>query len=257
VGHRCGPQSPSRSRSGGNRATAFLREKASTEPEVSALDQEYERQIVEGPRYHRGSEFIDVPRINCDRNFLAKVLFIARAIERGSYKVRAKGKHGGTLGRSALAVLELLSTWPRPGRAGWRPVTRRWPPSRGCPGRPSSPRSLMGLVTVIRRIKRVRRALGFKTVQATNAFNIHPPDLAGKRRSDVPRGRRVSGAMLNLGALAAVRFVGSSSESKNCFAPKGEVFKRAKEQETCQPKYAELKLGNQIPGGSSLQRCTS
>ena len=90
------------------RAWAFLREKASTEPEVSALDQEYERQIVEGPRYHRGSEFIDVPRINCDRNFLAKVLFIARAIERGSYKVRAKGKHGGTLGRSALAVLELL-----------------------------------------------------------------------------------------------------------------------------------------------------
>ena len=82
----------------------------------------------------------------------------------------------------------------------------------------------MGLVTVIRRIKRVRRALGFKTVQATNAFNIHPPDLAGKRRSDVPRGRRVSGAMLNLGALAAAMFVRSSSESKNCFAPKGEVF---------------------------------
>jgi len=30
--------------------------------------------------------------------------------------------------------------------------------------------------------------------------------------------------MLNLGALAAAMFVGSSSESKNCFAPKGEVF---------------------------------
>ena len=63
------------------RAWAFLRERA-PEAEVSALDQEYERQIAEGPRYHRGSEFIDVSRIDCDRNFLAKVLFIARAIEK-------------------------------------------------------------------------------------------------------------------------------------------------------------------------------
>ena len=39
------------------------------------------------------------------------------------------------------------------------------------------------LVTVIRRIKQVRTALGFKTVQATNAFDIHPPELAGKRRA--------------------------------------------------------------------------
>ena len=38
--------------------------------------------LEEGPRYHRGSEFIDVSRIDCDRNFLAKVLFIARAIEK-------------------------------------------------------------------------------------------------------------------------------------------------------------------------------
>ena len=94
VGHRCGPQSPCRSRSGLTRAWAFLREKASTEPEVSALDQEYERQIVEGPRYHRGNEFIDVPRINCDRNFLAKVLFIARAIEKvlqGPHQGQARG----------------------------------------------------------------------------------------------------------------------------------------------------------------------
>ena len=38
--------------------------------------------LEEGPRYHQGSEFIDVSRIDCDRNFLAKVLFIARAIEK-------------------------------------------------------------------------------------------------------------------------------------------------------------------------------
>jgi hypothetical protein len=36
------------------------------------------------------------------------VLFLARALEARSYKERAKGAHGGVLGRSALGVLELL-----------------------------------------------------------------------------------------------------------------------------------------------------
>ena len=105
----------------------------------------------------------------------------------------------------------------------------------------------IGLVTVIRRLKRVRTALGFKTVQATNAFDIHPSDLAGKRRTDAPRGRRLGG-MLNLGALAAAMFVGSSSESNYCSAPERGVRQR---------KRSVLKLGDQIPGGLSLQRCTS
>jgi hypothetical protein len=212
------------------RAWAFLRERAPSEAEASALDQEYERQIAEGPRYHRGSEFIDVPRINCDRNFLAKVLFVARAIERGSYKVRSKGKHGGTLGRSALAVLELLINMAqaRQGRVapGYEAMAAIVRMSRQTVITAINVLEVMGLVTVIRRIKRVRTALGFKTVQATNAFDIHPPDLAGKRRSDTPRGRRAPGGMLNLGALAAAMFVGSSSESKNFSAPKGAVFSK-------------------------------
>jgi hypothetical protein len=95
------------------RAWAFLRERVRSEAEGAQLDAELEAQLAEGPRYHRGSSFTDVPRINCDRNFLAKVLFIARAIERGSYKVRSKGKHGGALGRSALAVLEVLINMAR------------------------------------------------------------------------------------------------------------------------------------------------
>jgi hypothetical protein len=89
---------PSRYREQLTRAWASLRERSRSEVEAEALDQELKRQIAEGPRYHRGSEFIGVPRINCDRNFLAKVLFIARSIEKGSYKVRTKGKHGGALG---------------------------------------------------------------------------------------------------------------------------------------------------------------
>jgi hypothetical protein len=36
------------------------------------------------------------------RNHLARLMFMADTIERKSYAVRAKGKHGGALGRSAL-----------------------------------------------------------------------------------------------------------------------------------------------------------
>jgi hypothetical protein len=205
------------------RAWAFLRERARSEAEAAALDAELERALAEGPRYHRGSEFIDVPRINCDRNFLAKVLFIARAIERGTYKVRAKGKHGGVLGRSALAVFEVLINIARarqgrvaPGYEALAAIARM---SRQTVITAISVLELMGLVTVIRRIKRVRTALGFKTVQATNAFDIHPPELAGPRRADARRPGRPG--LVNLGGLAAAMF--ARSESNRFAAPKGNI----------------------------------
>jgi hypothetical protein len=203
------------------RAWGYLRQRARSEAEAAALDAEYERQLAEGPRYHRGSEFIDVPRINYDRNFLAKVLFVARAIERGSYKVRAKGKHGGALGRSALAVLEVLINIARarqgrvaPGYDALAAIARM---NRQTAITAINVLEMMGLVTVIRRIKRVRTALGFKIVQATNAFDIHPPELAGARRpDDAARGRP---GFVGLGRLAAALW--ATSESKNSAAPKG------------------------------------
>jgi hypothetical protein len=212
------------------RAWAFLRERARSEADAEALDQELERQLAEGPRYHRGSEFIDVPRINCDRNFLAKVLFIARAIERGSYKVRAKGKHGGALGRSALAILEVLINMAqaRQGRVapGYEAMAAIARMSRRTVITAVDVLESMGLITVIRRIKRIKTALGFKTVQDCNAFDIHPPELAGKRRVSCAVRTARPGAMLNLGALAAALFVGSSSECKISIAPKGSVFSK-------------------------------
>ena len=144
--------------------------------------------------------------------------------------MRAKGKHGGVLGRSALAVLELLIhlAQARQGRVapGYEAMAAIVRMSRQTVITAISVLEVMGLVTVIRRIKRIRTVLGFKTVQATNAFDIHPPEVAGKRRSDAPRGRRAAGAMLSLGGLAAAMFVGSSSESKNWIAPKGGVFSK-------------------------------
>src|SRR5207249_983801 len=75
------------------------------------IDVAYQKALAAGPdfsRYHRGSEFRHAPRVNTDRNHLARLMFMADTIERKSYAVRAKGKHGGTLGRSALMVLRVL-----------------------------------------------------------------------------------------------------------------------------------------------------
>ena len=78
---------------------------------------------------------------------------------------------------------------------------------------------LMGLITVIRRIKRIKTALGFKTVQATNAFDIHPP------------GSRASGGIrLPLGGESVAECstwrLGSGAFRGNCIAPKGSVFSK-------------------------------
>jgi hypothetical protein len=52
------------------------------------------------------------------RNDMAKLMTTYRAIERGSWKVKAEGKHGGAIGRSALRVLEtFLFVLYRPGKA--------------------------------------------------------------------------------------------------------------------------------------------
>jgi hypothetical protein len=130
-----------------------------------------------------------VPRINCDRNFLAKVLFI----ERGTYKVRGKGKHGGVLGRSALALFEVLVNIARarqgrvaPGYEALAAISRM---SRQTVIAAVAVLELMGLVTVIRRIKRVRTALGFKgagergKAPSNNAWASSKPPAARDWRS--------------------------------------------------------------------------
>jgi hypothetical protein len=103
------------------RAWAHWRGKASSEHEAARIDAAFEEQLAEGPdfaRYHRDSDFRKAPEVRLDRNDMAKLMTTYRAIERGSWKVKAKGKHGGALGRSALRVLEtFLFVLYRPGKA--------------------------------------------------------------------------------------------------------------------------------------------
>jgi ATP-dependent DNA ligase len=95
---------------------------------------------AEGPdfsRYHRDSDFRDAPQVRLDRNDVAKLITTYRAIERGSWKVKAEGKRGGAIDRSALRVASSASRRSRrmppgfvppciPTRAHKPPIGRGW-----------------------------------------------------------------------------------------------------------------------------------
>lgn len=164
------------------RAWGYMRQRARTENEREAIDAELEKTLEAGPdftRYHGTASFDQGPKVSIDRNLAAKIMVVARAIERNSFAQRDKGKHGGALGRAAMRVLETLIYIVRPyhGRlcpsfdtlAGLALMSRRTVITA------ISILERMGFITVHRRIKRVRTALGFTTVQDTNAYDIHPP----------------------------------------------------------------------------------
>jgi hypothetical protein len=55
--------------------------------------------------YHRGSRFGEPERRRLDRNLVARILFLAEALDR---RTRAKGQHGGLLKAKGLDVLRAL-----------------------------------------------------------------------------------------------------------------------------------------------------
>jgi hypothetical protein len=110
-------------------------------------------------------------------------MFVADTIERKSWAIRQKGKHGGALGRSALTVLRVLlfvvskregclypslETLARLARMAKQTVV-------------NAIRTLvtMGFLTVHRRIKRIRTPFGIKIVQDSNAYVYDLPGGLG------------------------------------------------------------------------------
>jgi hypothetical protein len=84
-------------REGLTRAWGYWRGKASSDHEAARIDAAFEEQLAEGPdfsRYHRDADFRDAPQVRLDRNDVAKLMTTYRAIERGSWKVKAEGKQG-------------------------------------------------------------------------------------------------------------------------------------------------------------------
>jgi len=164
------------------RAWGYWRGKARDEAEGARIDAAFEEQLAEGPdftRYHRGSDFKDAPSVTLDGNSCAKLMAAWRSIERGSWKAKEKGKHGGVIGKTGLRVLEaFLFVLYRPGRpicVPYEAIATAAMCSRRAVATALQWLQHMGLLTVHRRIKRIKTPLGFKVVQDVNAYELHEP----------------------------------------------------------------------------------
>lgn len=181
-----------------SRTAAYLMGQCRTEEERAFVERLYEEAADEGPdftHYRSKSAFMNAPKLGIDRNAYARILNALEMIERGVYRqCRDKGKQG--IPRTAARVLKTLLGLAlkygevRPSLEGIGKLA--------CVCKQTVVNclkvlQLYGFVTVHRRIKRIRTALGFKTVQDTNAYTIQEPQ--------------------GLGALAA-RLFGKPPESK-------------------------------------------
>jgi len=184
--------------------------------EAAGLERAYEEALGEGAdftRYRRGSDFTPAPSISMDRNALARLRFKLHGIFRGSWAVKEKGKHCGVIQRTTLAVFDALVGLALkhgkvfPSLEGLAFLSKC---SKNTVLAALKELQQFGFVTVHRRLKRVKTALGFKTVQDTNAYALHEPQ--------------------GLGAMAARLFGGfvargAASESNNWAARKPDFYK--------------------------------
>ena len=169
--------------------------------QAEQVDQALAGELAIGPdfaRCHRGSEFMDPPKNNLDRNFVARLWFVAQMIERKSWACRAKGKHGGTLGtvgmevlRTLLFVIKKVDGRLYPSFEALATLSRK---SKQAVVTAIKVLERMGFVTVHKRIKRIQTPLGVRVVQDSNAYEFHLP-------------------VKGLGALAMAVFCPRSSES--------------------------------------------
>jgi hypothetical protein len=151
-------------------------------PEAAAeLLAEYESREREGPEWLRqrpGSIVTEAPRVNLDRNALARLAVKFRAICRNSWKTKAPGKHRGAISRvMEAAFLALMYLARKDGRISlsFTELGRLAMANRGQVIESVAELENLGFVTRIRRLREVYTALGFKTVQDTNAYLVHEP----------------------------------------------------------------------------------
>jgi DNA-binding MarR family transcriptional regulator len=164
------------------RAFAYLMQ--SSPAEAEALWAEYERRHEEGPdwlHYHSKSEIKEAPKIDLDRNALARLKVKFQALARRAWEAKDKGKHRGLVSRAAEdvfhALMYLAAKYGRvfPSIKGLAYLARCVPSSVAAA---LDDLERLGFITRHRRRKRIKTPLGFKVVQDTSAYEVHEPRTA-------------------------------------------------------------------------------
>ena len=164
------------------RAFLYVHGRAQTPEEAAELGRLYEATLAEGPDFIRTrskSEFKDAPKLNLDRNAISKMMVTFYTMTRSGWLAKAKGKHRGLLSRCAEEVFKALVYLAGKFDCLFPSLKGLAYLARCCPASVSTALDQLeafGIVTRHRRLKRVMTPLGFKTVQNTNAYEIHPPN---------------------------------------------------------------------------------
>jgi hypothetical protein len=162
-------------------ARAYAYQAARSPEDAEELLREYERREAEGPDFMRvrpKSVFDDAPVVSLDRNERIRLMGRFRALARGSWVKKAKGKHRGIVTRTAEAVFEallyLVEKYGKvyPSLEGLAHLARC---CRASVVTALDDLELLGFVTRIRRCRRVQTPLGFRVEQITNAYRLHEP----------------------------------------------------------------------------------
>jgi hypothetical protein len=149
--------------------------------QAEELIAEYEAREQEGPEFMRqrpDSAVTEAPKVNLDRNERYRLLWKFRTLCRRSWEAKAPGKHSGAITRAMeavfLALMYLAGKYDRvyPSLVG---LAYRARCCKDSVVEALAELEKLGFITRIRRLKQVDTALGFKTVQATNAYLMHAP----------------------------------------------------------------------------------
>lgn len=161
-----------------HRAYAYMTGRLRDPSQRAELDRYYEQTLEEGPDFlkvRREADFSPVPVVTFSKEAAAEIMRQAREIERETYACRAKGKHGGGLGRMAVQLLEwfCFGMWPR-ARYGMFPslahIADGARMSKETVIEAMKTLQLFGFLTVQPRRKRIETPLGVKVVQDTNGY---------------------------------------------------------------------------------------
>jgi hypothetical protein len=124
-------------------------------------------------RFRRGSDFRAPPRNNLDRNFVARIWFVAKMIEQKTWASRKKGKHGGEIGAVGLEVLRTLLYVIKKVDGRLYPslevIAKLSRKSKQAIVTAIKVLERMGFITIHRRVKRIKTPFGVRVVQDKRA----------------------------------------------------------------------------------------
>lgn len=164
-----------------HRAYSYLASRIREPSHQDELERQYQQTLEDGPDFlkvRRTADFAPVPIVAYRPEAAAEIMKQAREIERETYACRAKGKHGGGLGRMPLQLLEWFCfvMWPK-ARLGMFPslahIANGSRMSKETVTEAMKTLELFGFLTVTRRRKRIDTALGVKQVQDTNCYVLN------------------------------------------------------------------------------------